>query len=209
MQTAQLGNIFFYDNRRSFLSAFNDIYDNHAFKTFGTDNLYQLLLYSREIKPDVMVLNLQNQKNPTESLDSFIDNVSTLDFPLIVLNPPSENFTAHPRIARYLHMPADFAILTDMLESFTHGHKSHHVLLLDAYSPDTDALHAQLNGSRYDYIEMHNADSAAHYLQKNQPDLVLIEYRPEFIAARHTLNHHRIFYVDRHNKSAEIEKFLA
>ena len=131
------------------------------------------------------------------------------DYPIIALNPPTENFTIHPKVTRYFNLPQDFLPLTDMLESFTHGHKSHHIMLLDAYSPDEDALHRQLNDSRYDYIEMHNTDSAIYYLQKNQPDIVLVEYKPEFIAARHTLNHSRIFYVDRHQKSAEIEKILA
>ncbi|MBR6355543.1 MAG: hypothetical protein IKR92_01695 [Alphaproteobacteria bacterium] len=208
MPSSYQGNIFFYDNRRHFLPAFFDIYDNRAFKTFGTDNMYQLLLYAREIKPDVVVINLQNQKNPTAMLENFFSK-TTVHFPVIVLNPPTEDFTAHPEVTRYLNMPADFPLLTDMLESFTHGNKAHHIMLLDSYSPHEDALHTRLNRSRYDYFEVHNADSAALYLQKNQPDTVLIEYSPEFIAARHTLNHPRIFYVDRHDNSAEIEKILS
>ena len=208
MQTSHLGNIFFYDNRRHFLPAFFDIYNNNTFKTFGTDNMYQLLLYAREIKPDVMVINLQNQKNPTAVLENFFSKVAA-HFPVIVLNPPTENFIAHPEVTRYLNMPADFLLLSDMLESFTHGNKTHHIMLLDSYSVHNDALHDRLNNSRYDYFEVHNADAAALYLQKNKPDVVLIEYSPEFIAARHTLNHHRIFYVDRHDNSAEIEKILS
>lgn len=208
MSALQYGNIFFYDNRRHFLPAFFDIYDNRAFKTFGTDNIYQLLLYAREIKPDVMVINLQNQKNPTALLENFFSK-TTVHFPVIVLNPPTENFTAHPEVTRYLNIPADFPLLTDMLESLTLGNKAHHIMLLDSYSPHGDALHEILNNSRYDYFEVHNADSAALYLQKNQPDTVLIEYTPEFITARHTLNHPRIFYVDRHDNSAEIEKILS
>lgn len=208
MQTSHYGNIFFYDSRRHFLPAFFDIYNNNAFKTFGTDNMYQLLLYTREIKPDVMVINLQNQKNPSAVLENFFSK-TTAHFPVIVLNPPTENFIAHTEVTRYLDMPDDFPLLTDMLESFTHGNKAHRIMLLDSYSAHGDALHDRLNDSRYDYFEVHNADAAALYLQKNKPDTVLIEYSPEFIAARHTLNHQRIFYVDRHDNSAEIEKFLS
>lgn len=209
MPSSYLGNIFFYDSRRHFLPAFIDIYDNHAFKIFGTDNMYQLLLYAREIKPDVMVINLQNQKNPTAVLESIFDKSAAENFPVIALNAPTENFIAHRKVASYLNMPADFPVLTDMLESWTHGNKTHHIMLLDSYSPHSDSLHERLHHSRYDFFEVHNADAAALYLQKNQPDTVLVEYSPEFIAARHTLNHQRIFYVDRHDNSAEIEKFLA
>lgn len=209
MHTSFDGNIFFYDNRRGFLSAFTDIYDNYAFKTFGTDNMYQLLLYAREIKPDAMVINLQNQNNPSAALESFLHKITPINFPVIVLNPPAENFTPHPQVARYLNMPADYPLLTDMLESWTNGQKSHRIMLLDSYSPHPDLLHDRLNRSRHDYFEVHNADSAALYLQKNHPHTVLVEYSPEFIAARHTFNHNRIFYVDRHDNSAEIEKFLA
>ncbi len=209
MQTSHNGNVFFYDNRRGFLPAFADIYDSRAFKTFGTDNIYQLLLYAQAIKPNITVINLQNERRPAEMLDSFFNKAADVNFPVIALNPPTENFSAHPKITRWLNMPADFSILTDILESLTHGNKTHRIMLLDSYSPHGDALHESLNNSRYDYFEVHNPDSAALYLQKNQPDTVLIEYSPEFVSARHTLNHQRIFYVDRHNNYAEIEKFLA
>ncbi|MBR1825872.1 MAG: hypothetical protein IJ770_04725 [Alphaproteobacteria bacterium] len=209
MQTSGLGNIFYYDNHQGLLSAFADMYDHQSYKTFGTDNIYQLLRYARIIPPDVMIFNLQNRETPAkETFESFENKTDTRQFPIIVLKSGNESFTPHPRIAHYLHLPQDFAKLADIVESYGVGQKTPQFMLLDSYSENSDALHDMLNHGNYTYFEVHNIDAAARYLRKNNPQNVLIEYTPQFISARHTLPHQRIFYVDRHQLNAEIEKFL-
>lgn len=209
MQSASFGNLYFYDRQHEFLAAFADIYDNRALRTFGSDNLYELTLYAKELPPDIMIINLQQKYNPADVVDGFMSRIPQVDFPIIAVNPPKEDFAAHPKIARYLDLPLDFATLNDTIESFTHGQKMHQIMLLDAYSVQTDFLHEALERRHLDYFEVHNVDAAISYLQKNNPQIVLVEYSPEFIALRHMLKHPRVFYVDRHDKSAEIEKFLA
>ena len=209
MQTSHLGNIFYYDSHRELLSAFADMYDRHTYKTFGTDNIYQLLRYARAIEPDIMILNLRNKENTAKAtIESFERETAAQKFPIIVLKSDTAPFSPHPRIAHYLRVPQDFAELTEIIESYGVGQKTPQFLLLDSYSEDNDALHNKLNLGKYSYFEVHNIDAAARYLQKNRPQNVLIEYTPQFVAARHTLPHQRIFYVDRHQLNAEIEKFL-
>lgn len=209
MQSANFGNLYFYDQQLEFLTAFADIYDNRELRTFGSDNLYELTLYAKELPPDLMIMNLQHQYNPAETVNTFMNRIPHADFPIIVINPPKEAFSPHSKIARYLNLPLDFAILNDTIESFTHGQKMHQIMLLDTYSRQSDFLHETLERRHIYFFEVHNVEAAALYLQKNNPQVVLLEYRPEFIALRHMLKHPRVFYVDRHDKSAEIEKFLA
>ena len=209
MQTTGLGNIFYYDNHQGLLTAFADMYDHRAYKTFGTDNIYQLLRYAHIIPPDVMIFNLQNKESPARaSIESFEKETDIRQFPIIVLKSGTEPFSPHPRIAHYLRLPQDFAKLSEIVESYGVGQKSPQFMLLDSYSENSDALHDALNRGNHSYFEVHNTEAAARYLQKNNPQNILIEYAPQFIAARHTLPHQRIFYVDRHQLSAEIEKFL-
>lgn len=210
MQQADFTNILYYDTRRGMQSAFTDIFENGAFKTFTTDNIYQFVRYARELLPDVIILNLSNSDRQTAAaVQSFEKEAATHNLPLIVIKSQNETFETNPRVAHYLSMPFDYPKLTDIIESYSFGRKNHQLLLLDRFSPQSDKLHEWLAARNISYFEVHNIDAAALYLQKNQPHAVWVEYTPEFISARHGLNHQRIFYVDRHQDTAEIQKFLA
>ena len=209
MIQTHLGNVFFYDTKRSVLSAFSDIFDSKSLKTFASDNIYQLLRYAKEIPPDVMIFNLSNSDTQNAlTIGSFEHEVANTDFPIIVMKTQGSRFDYHPRVAHYLSMPLDYPKLTEIVESYSMGNKRHQVMLIDRYSEKSDTLHQQLRQRGYNFFEVHNVDAANLYLQKNQPQNVWIEYAPEFIAVKHNLRHPRIFYVDRHQDIAEIEKFL-
>ena len=209
MLQADSANIFYFDARRGVQSAFTDIFDNKALKTFTTDNLYQFLRYARELSPNVMILNLSNGDRQTFStVQNLADKIKTADYPLVVIKAQNETFETDPRVAHYLNMPLDFHKLADIVESYSFGHKKHQLMLLDRFSPHSDKLHEWLAARNISYFEVHNIDAAFRYLQKNQPHAVWIEYTPEFVAVRHSLPHQRIFYVDRHQDTAEIQKFL-
>lgn len=209
MPQTHLGNVFFYDTERSYLSAFSDIFNSKSFNTFTTDNLYQLLRYAKEITPDVMIFNLSDFGSPdAQTLERLKNFTTDKKFPIIVLQSAMFRRDSHPRIAHYLNMPTDYEKLVDIIESYGPGGKTHQIMLLDRYSSQPDTLHLQLWQKGYDFFEIHNADAALNYLEKNQPQNVWIEYVPEFIGLKHLIRHPRIFYVDRHQDIAEIEKFL-
>lgn len=209
MQTANLGNVFYFDASSGVRSAFNDLFADKSLQTFTSDNIYQFLRYSREMPPNVMVFNLSgNNRQTAEIIQNFTAEEDAAQYPIIVIKGQDEIFELNPRIAHYLSMPFDFHKLYDLIESYSFGHKRHQLMLLDRYSPHSDKLHEWLAARNISYFEVHNPDAAAVYLQKNQPQAVWIEYAPEFITARHYLSHPRIFYVDRHQDTDEIQKFL-
>lgn len=209
MSQSNMGNVFFYDTERSYLSAFADIFNNKSFNTFTTDNLYQLLRYAKEITPDVMIFNLSDFGSPDAQTLEMLKTLTTgKNFPIIVLQSPLKRRDSHPRIAHYLTMPADYEKLVDIIESYGPGGKTPQIMLLDRYLAQPDPLHLRLRQKGYDFFEVHNADAALNYLQKNRPQNIWIEYIPEFIGLKPLLTHQRVFYVDRHQDIAEIEKFL-
>lgn len=209
MQQTNSANVFYYDARRGVQSAFADIFENKALKTFTSDNIYRFLRYAEELSPEVMVLNLSGSDKQIASLvQNFENKPETGNFPIIVMHSQNEPFEVSPRVAHYLSMPLDYHRLSDIVESYSFGAKKHQILLLDRFSPRSDKLHEWLAARNISYFEVHNIDAAARYLQKNHPYAVWVEYAPEFISARHGLSHQRIFYVDRHQDTAEIQKFL-
>ena len=55
---SDLGKIFIYEKNLHHLHQLIADLELHGFYTFGTNNLYALIQYAKEVKPDIMVINL-------------------------------------------------------------------------------------------------------------------------------------------------------
>ena len=179
MQFSNFGHIFVYNNTEQNIAALQNILSSGVYKTFSE-----------------------------ETGESFAKQINLTTFPIVLTKPHSQKFSAHQRVAHYIHLPLEIAKLQDIIDSYCIGNKNHQILLLNEYRPQYDQLHRSLDTSGYTYFEVHNASAAEIYLQKNHPHTVFIEYTPKLITARHNLQHNRIFYVDRQQDITEIEKFL-
>ena len=209
MQFSEFGHIFVYNNTLQNKPGLRGILSSGIYDTFTTDNLYQFLQYAKELTPNVMIFNLDDEKMPSEETgDTFNRQVNLINFPIIVTKPHNQKFSVHERVAHYIHLPLEIAKLRDIIESYCIGHKNHQIMLLNEYSDKYDKLHRSLDISGYTYFEVHNLEAAETYLSKNNPQSVFVEYNPRMMIARHNLQHNRIFYVDRQQDVTEIEKFL-
>lgn len=209
MRFANFGHVFVYDNTEQKTPILQNILSSGVYKTFATSNAYQFLQYAGEITPNVMIFNLDdNNKYSRETLENFNRQISLTSCPIILTKPQIQPFSLHQRIAHYIHLPLETKKLIDIVESYCLGNKKHRIMLLNTYSPQYDKLHRSLDIGGYSYFEVHNEQAAEIYLNKNNPQTVLIEYNPTLIAARHNLRHNRIFYVDRRQDITEIERFL-
>ena len=209
MRDSDFGHIFIYNNTEQNIEVLHNLLSSKVYKTFTTENVYQFLQYAKELYPNVMIFNLDDEKKRSEeTTNSFEQQISLTDFPIVLTKPHNQKFTVHPRIAHYIHLPLEIAKLRDIVESYCLGNKNHQILLLSEYSPQYDKLHRSLDISGYDYFEVHNEKAAEIYLSKNNPRTVFVEYTPKWITARHNLRHDNIFYVDRQQDITEIERFF-
>jgi hypothetical protein len=186
-----------------------NILSSGVYKTFTTDNVYQFLQYAKELYPDVMIFNLDDERKISEETTyTFEQQIKLTNFPVILTKPHSQKFSVHPRIAHYIHLPLEIAKLQDIVDSYCIGNKNHQILLLSEYSPQYSKLQRSLDISGYTYFEVHNEKAAEIYLSKNNPQTIFVEYTPKWITARHNLRHDNIFYVDRQQDITEIERFF-
>lgn len=200
------GQVFLYGNQQLQEKNFGDFFAGQSLKMFGSDNLYQIIRYAKEISPDIMVFHLTDEK--FHPIEHFSNEINETPYPIIVIQSNNKMFYKHPSVAHYLRIPQDLEKLSDIAESYSLGHKNHQILLLDTFSEKFDTLHKYISQNNYSFFEVHNTKAAELYLQKNTPKVVCVEYTPQFIAARHKLTHERIFYVDRTQDITEIKKFL-
>lgn len=209
MRDSDFGHIFIYNNTEQNIEVLHNLLSSKVYKTFTTGNVYQFLQYAKELYPNVMIFNLDDEKKRSEeTTNSFEQQISLTDFPIVLTKPHNQKFTVHLRIAHYIHLPLEIAKLRDIVESYCLGNKNHQILLLSEYSPQYDKLQRSLDMSGYSYFEVHNEKAAEIYLSKNNPRTVFVEYTPKWITARHNLHHDNIFYVDRQQDITEIERFF-
>ena len=209
MLLSNFGHIFVYNNTEQNIAVLQNILSSGIYKTFSTGNVYRFLQYAKELSPDLMIFNLDDERKYSEETGaSFDQQIRLTDFPIVLTKPQNQKFSVNQRIAHYIHLPLEIAKLQDIIESYCLGNKNHQILFLSEYHPHYDKLHRSLDINGYTYFEVHNSEAAETYLSKNNPQTVFIEYSPKLIAARHNLQHNRIFYVDRGQDITEIEKFL-
>ncbi|MBQ8481750.1 MAG: hypothetical protein IJ532_04385 [Alphaproteobacteria bacterium] len=209
MQFSDFGHIFVYNNTEQNLAVLQNVLSSGIYQTFTTGNIYQFLQYAKELSPDLMIFNLDDEKKYSEETGaSFNQQIRLTNFPIVLTKPHNQKFSVHSRVAHYIHLPLEIAKLQDIMESYCLGHKNHQILFLSEYRPQYDRLHRSLDIGGYTYFEVHNLEAAEIYLSKNNPQTVFVEYNPKLLTARHHLQHNRIFYVDRQQDITEIEKFL-
>ena len=63
---SDLGKIFIYEKNLHHLHQLIADLELHGFYTFGTNNLFALIQYAKEVKPDIMVINLPVKQTRSE-----------------------------------------------------------------------------------------------------------------------------------------------
>ncbi len=208
MKNTYFGRIFVYDTEKKRLNEVKEYFENRGFQLFGTDNIYQLLNYARELKPDIIIFRVEENYNPVRaSLSKLIPEVSGRNYPIVLIKPKQFEFVYHQGVAHYLHSPFKMSDLLEIVESYCVGQKQHHIMLLNRYT-ERNKLAQQIKKTEYKCFEVHNEDAAQLYLSKNNPKAVCIECAKGFIKAPAQINLSKIFYVDSQDDIAEIKKFL-
>ena len=208
MKNTYFGRIFVYDTEKKRLNEVKEYFENRGFQLFGTDNIYQLLNYARELKPDIIIFRVEENYNPVRaSLSKLIPEVSGRNYPIVLIKPKQFEFVYHQGVAHYLHSPFKMSDLLEIVESYCVGQKQHHIMLLNRYT-ERNKLVQQIKKNEYKCFEVHNEDAAQLYLSKNNPKAVCIECAKGFIKAPAQINLSKIFYVDSQDDIAEIKKFL-
>lgn len=209
MKKTYLGRIFVYDTDKKRLGEVKEYFEIRGFELFGTDNIYQLLNYARELNPDIIIFRVEENYNPVRaSLSKLIPDVSGRNYPIVLIKPKQFEFVYHKGVAHYLHSPFKMSDLLEIVESYCVGQKKHHVMLLDRYCENRNNLAQQIKKSEYKCFEVHNEEAAELYLKKNSPQAVCIECAKGFVKAPARVNLSKIFYVDSQDDIAEIKKFL-
>ena len=208
MKLKEQGYVLVFDRNKNNLAILQKILAKRNIKMFGTDNVFRLLNYLKELKTNALLIAVHSHDKPALALLSEL-NKHSLNFPLILIKPKRVTLPFSVRAAHYLSAEDMHKRLFDILESYSLGNKSHKLMLFNAYKPENPSfceLIPELKDG--DCFEVHSKEAAQQYLLKNEPQVICVEYGQPFTPVTRQLNRPHIFYVDRPQDIAEIQKFL-
>lgn len=171
------GKIFMLDDDKLFLDLYQHFLEANGYDVFTTDNAYKFLMYGREIKPDVMFLDINMpQLNGWEVLSQINNDTVLQNIPVVMLSVnQDEDLAAIKGVAHFLFKPPAFELLADIVESYGRGGQTHDLLLLEDYEP----MFQDQQPEAGKLFITHSPNAAKKYLEKNQPKKIAIKYNPE------------------------------
>lgn len=206
----KLGKIFMLDDDIFFLNLYHDVLEKRGFDIFTTTNAYQFLMYAKEIRPDIFILDINMPEvsgwEVLNLLDADLKNIA----PVIMTTVVSDKKLAVAKgVAHYLYKPVEIDNLLEIIEAYCLGEKVHDVLLLDDYNSFTPVIKEMLGGKGLSAFEVNDLRAAELYLQKNKPRSVCINssvYSDDEINER--IQHDNIFYVENRMHLEKLASFL-
>lgn len=191
------GKVFMLEDDLSSLDIFRELFNARGYDVFATDNSYKFLLYAREIRPDIFILDVNMPQTGGWEILRLLKREGVLqDIPVVMFT--LTNYAVDPDIAEgaahFLRKPLDLEKLFDIVGSYCLGGRRHDVLLLEDYVPEISYLEKSIYDKKLSCFLVHDVTAARKYLNKNKPQAVCLVCDDErYTVWRPQLNHNNIF----------------
>lgn len=195
-----LGKIFMLDDDGIILDLYKELFEAKGYEVFATTNAYKLLLYAKEISPDIFILDVNMPGiNGWEVLQRINQDDFLQEIPVLMLSVSRDIDLAIAKgAAHFLNKPVEPEKLNEIIESYCIGNKHHDLLLLEDFDALNSPFEKSLVSRRLNYFGVHDLRAAKRYLQKNLPEMVCVCYsQMDFDEAKKQLKHDKIYRVDK------------
>lgn len=190
------------------LDLYKELFEAKGYAFFATTNAYKLLLYAKEMKPDIFILDVNMPgMSGWEVLQKIRNDDELKKIPVLMLSVSRDiDLAVAKGAAHFLNKPLDMDKLDEIVEAYCVGGKRHDVLLLEDFEAVGSVFEKSIFAHHLHSFTLHDLWAAKRYLEKNMPRIVCVCY-PEldFDEVRRTLKHDRIYQV---RSRQNIEEFL-
>lgn len=202
----ELGRAIMLDEDKVFLKLYRHFLETRGYNVFTTDNPYKLLLYGREIMPEIIFMDINlPRRNNWEFLKRISHEEWMRDIPVIIMS--LENLSEDEeisQIANFLDKTAAIEKIVELLETYCRGGQNHDLFILADYSPELEQELAVIKKRRRSFFIAHDLKGSRKYLSKNKPRKIAVKYSPErFNIVKDELPEENVYRVD---SIPEIEK---
>lgn len=202
-----LGKIFMLDDDEIILSLYQELFEAKGYEVFATTNAYKLIMYAREMKPDVFILDINMPVLSGWDVLHMIKRDDKLkDIPVVMLSIVHDlDLAVAKGAAHFLNKPLDMDALMEIVESYCLGNKDHDVMLLEDFAVVDSPFERSIKEAHLNFFGIHDLYAAKRYLSKNHPRIVALSLREEPLKEAHReLHHEHMFDVSRDSDVRDI-----
>lgn len=204
---SSLGRVFMLDDDEIILSLYQELFEAKGYDVFATTNAYKLLLYAREMKPDVFILDINMPVLSGWDVLHMIKSDDKLkDIPVVMLSILRDlDLAVAKGAAHFLNKPLDIDALMEIVESYCLGNKNHDIMLLEDFEAVNSPFERSVREAKLSFFGIHDLFAAKRYLSRNHPRMVCLSLDEEPRAEAHQeLHHEHIFDVDKNSNIIDI-----
>ena len=207
----KLGKVFMLDDDLVLLEMYKALLESRGFDVFTTDNAYKFILYAKEIRPDVFILDINMpEMSGWEVVRRLKQDEQLSHIPVIMLTVRHDvNLATTYGVANYVNKPLEVSMLLNIIEAYCLGAKKHDILLLGKFEDQAEAIKNQIKLHGWSWFEVYDLEAAEIYLQKNFPQVVCLELEGEMYAkAKQCLQHPLILPLKNMQDVENLERFI-
>lgn len=197
------------DDDSILLNLYKEMFEKHGYEVFATTNAYQYLMYAKEIKPDIFILDINMPGvSGWEVLDKINQSEVIKDIPVVMLSVSNEMDLAIAKgAAHFLPKPLVMDELMAIVEAYCLGNRDYPILLLEDFEAHTSAFVCSLLEHQLRYFGVHELSAAKRFLMKNKSSMVCVCYRGlDMQKVEQELKHPKILEV---KPEQRIEEFMS
>lgn len=196
-----MGKVFIIDDKNDRVEQYSNLLKKQGIDVFATNNVYKMTKYSKELQPDLYVVDA-DVKDPDYRMliEYLIKNFKT---PLTVVCNNIED-AWHDGVSHYVLRPMVTKKLGEVAGAYCHGGKKYDFLLLNQKKKVGMALVKEKS-----LLNVHNVMAAKLFLQKNNVEALGVYCNPEkYSKLRDRLGFAKTFYVEKIAKNGDLKTIL-
>ena len=207
----KFGKVFMLDDDKLMLEMYKTLLESRGFEVFTTDNAYKFILYAKEIRPDIFIVDINMpEMSGWEVVLKLKQDEQLRHIPVVILTVRHDaELAATYGVANFLNKPLEVEKLLDVAEAYCLGAKKHDILLLGKFDHQDEIIKTEIKRHDWSWFEVYDLEAAGRYLEKNSPQVVCLELEGDnYIRAKQYLNHQLILPLQNLQDVENLERFI-
>ncbi len=196
-----MGKVFIIDDKNDRVEQYSNLLKEQGIDVFATNNVYQMTRYSKELQPDLYVVDADVRDPDYRMLIEYL--IKNFKTPLTVVCNNIED-AWHDGVSHYVLRPMVTKKLGEVAGAYCHGGKKYDFLLLNQKKNADFAVYKKKS-----LLNVYNIKAAKLFLQKNRVAALGVVCSPEkYPKLKDKLGFAETFYVEKITKNGDLKAIL-
>lgn len=196
-----MGKVFVIDDKKDRVEQYANLLKEQGIEVFSTNNVYKMIKYTKELSPDLYVVDAEVKDPDYEMLIEYL--VKNFRIPLAVICKSIEN-AWYKGVSHYILKSMINEKLREVATAYCYGGRKYDFLLLNQKKNVGFELHKKKS-----LLNVHNVMAAKLFLQKNEVGALGVLCNPnKYQRLRDKVGFSETFYVEKITKNGDLKAIL-